>query len=183
MEILALLIGVTAAVSALVTALFTYKIAFETQKTMRINSRNAKYTANMELVVDSEKLIKNNFDLIYLHGITQKEFEKLEVSKEEFIYIFSSFRAASIFYKIDDEADIKLSSYRVNFLENKKVEKVYKLIRGKLLSIGSLTETIDDFYKEKNKVIDGKDENSIIETQTVQILESTLQKIPRYATF
>jgi len=125
-------------------AVFAAVIAY---RTMRETRRIAQYQTNIETLIEVEKELKNDVNLLKLHNIETDFLEEEGISATELSYIIASFRAGSAYYVLGNKNDSRLSDYRKNLLDNKKVKLVYeKVIRGKIIPHGLLIKLIDEYY-------------------------------------
>lgn len=113
------------------------------------NKRTDKYRLNLGLIYETEKMLKTDNELLLLHGINPEEIKNDNISQEEFYYIFASLRVSESYYIINNKAD-RLSDLRTHFLNNDKVELVYKkYLRNKLITSSVFTDIVDNFYLDK----------------------------------
>ena len=135
--------SISAMIISLVSLAITVFIYFETK---RING----YQLNIGLQYESEKILMTHDNLLLLHDITPEEIKNDNITIEEFYYIFSSLRASEAYYIVHNKANA-ISKLRTHFLNNDKVELVYKkYLRNKLISSPVFINLIDKYYLDKN---------------------------------
>ncbi len=135
----------TISVFALIISFGSLAISFYIYlKTMRA----ARQQLNLQLLIESEKMLKDFDNLLALHDIETKAIRTDGITKEEFYYILTSFRSSESYFILHNRKKT-VSKFRANFLRNAKVELVYKkYLKGKLIANQIFIEIIDEFYSK-----------------------------------
>ena len=127
-----IIISITSLLIAVISAILAFKSMKETKRT-------AQYQTNIQTLIEVEKELKNDVNLLKLHNIDTDFLDEEGISAHELSYIIASFRAADAYYIIGNKNDSRLSNYRKNLLDNRKVKLVYeKIIRRKIFTTAKL---------------------------------------------
>lgn len=136
-------------IGSLLIAVISAAIAY---KSIKATKKMLQYQMNIQTLVEVEKELKNDVNLLELHNIDTDFLDKEKISASELSYVIASFRAADAYYVIGNKSDGNLSQYRKNLLDNRKVKLIYeKVIKGKIISHGLLLELIDEYYASKER--------------------------------
>ena len=134
-------ISIISAIVALSGAVITYYLVLE-------QKRISKFQANYSLLVEAEKLLYNNKELLKLHNITEQDLKECNITHEELAYILLSLNSAQAYYLIGNKRKIDVSTYRENFLKNEKVKNAWlKIISPKMIRVSKFSEHVDKYYK------------------------------------
>ena len=136
MDIASIVASVIAVISAIIAI-----ISYKKQKEI------SKINTNLLLLEKTQDMLHKHPELLELHGIEKKHLDSCGVSSTEFIYILNSLYSGLAYYTISGESNIKLSSYRKEFLNNAKIRKSWEIIiREKMIYKGNYTKAIDSYY-------------------------------------
>lgn len=136
------------AIGALLVSIISFIMAYVSYQSSK---RTAMLQVNLDLITKGNDLLKDNFSLLELHGVNLEKLKKLNVTKDEFIYILNSFYAGQAFHYINQSPfRVKLTNYRKIMLDNPKVEIAWKeIIRTNLIGVTKYVKAIDKYYKNK----------------------------------
>lgn len=129
-------------VVAVVSALIALASAWVAWQAMRENRNITKHSSNYSYIAQAEAMIRENPDLLALHGVPPGLLKELGLSPAEATYLIHSFTAGDLYYRIQGTG--ALTTYRKVLLECPKVRAAWKhLIRGRFVSEGTFSEAVD----------------------------------------
>ncbi len=136
---------VLALVIALLSACVYVYAAFIARQSVHYMRHTQKWLANHQLLDRAREMVIENPDLLRMHGISLDELSKDGVSPQEFLYIEAQLDAASALSNIGGDHVVELTEFRKRFLENPKVQIVWKkYLRGRMFNVTPFSKAVDE---------------------------------------
>ena len=129
------------AIVAIIAALLSLWALFEQR-------RIAKLNANIAFLLEGQRNLNENTDLLEIHNIRNNDLEEIGINHRELVYILNSLYAGQVYHFISAKRKIRLSKYRTNLLDNEKVKLAWiHIIRNKMVTDSAFVKAIDKHYE------------------------------------
>jgi hypothetical protein len=135
----------------LLSATVAVVAAFIAYRSLAEQRRVTYWTVNFSRLLDAEKMMWDNPELLSLHGVTVELLLECDATHQEVIYLLVSLRAGQESWEIDPKIEKGLSPYRKNILDNPKVALIWKkILYRKLIFRTKFAHDINTYYQERN---------------------------------
>lgn len=136
------ILSIISALGAVGCAFYAY-FAIKVQRRINMNISNYTYSSLADV------LIKENPELLELHGIDLNILQKYVLKPIEVVYLIQSFNAGDLYYRLGGSKKM-LTRYRIKLLENEKVRNAWKhVIKNKLVFGSVFIDLIDEHLNSK----------------------------------